>query len=91
MHQHPAGGVPPEEIADEGNDHEESLGRGSERQPGQPLDERCHQVGWQVPGDRGQEGAACYSLPGEPAASATLTAQQIRDQGTHQAFFSFFL
>lgn len=59
VHQHPAGGVPPEEVTDEGDDHEESLGRGREGQPGQPLDERRHQVRWQVAGDKGQEGAAC--------------------------------
>lgn len=66
MHQHPAGRVPPEEVADEGDDHEQSLGRGGERQPGQPLDERCHQVGWQVPGDRGQQPVTAWQESQQP-------------------------
>jgi len=40
--------VPPKEITDEGNDHEQSLGRSSEGQPGETLDECCHQVRRQV-------------------------------------------
>lgn len=86
MHQQPAGGVPAEQVADEGNDHEESLGRGRERQPGQPLDERCHQVRGQVPGDRREQPVTV--LAGQPAASATLTAPQIRHQGARQAFMA---
>lgn len=48
VHQHFAGRMPPKEVTNERNDHEQSLGRSSEGQPGQALYECCHQVCWQV-------------------------------------------
>lgn len=40
--------MPPEEITDEGNDHEQSLGGSSEGQPGEALYKGCYQVRRQV-------------------------------------------
>lgn len=48
VHQHFACRVPPKEITDEGNDHEQSLGRSSEGQPGEALYKGCYQVRRQV-------------------------------------------
>ena len=74
MHEDPAGRVSAQQVADEGQDHEQGLGGCCQGQAGQALGEGSHQVGGQVPGQgRGRETllppAPAPSSPSHPASS----------------------